>query len=68
MKLRKGKTDPPDPDGLEFADSGGRAIYEHLINLYDRVGSLEGTQKVILALLTLVMAAVISVAVKIWGA
>jgi len=64
---RKKNLDPPNPDGLEFANSGTRAIYEHLINLYGRVGNLEGTQKVMLALMLAVMGAIISVAVKVWG-
>ena len=67
MKPKKKLGDPPSADTLEFTTNGLRAIYEHLIILHDRVGRLEGTQKVILALVLAVTGAIISVAVKVWG-
>ena len=61
------RNNPPSSDSLDFTSSGGRAIYEHLIKLYDRVGRLEGTQKVLLALILAILGAIISVVVKVWG-
>jgi len=68
VKLKRNKRpDPPDPDGLEFGSDGMRVMYEHFIKLYDRVGSLEGKQAVILALVLAAAGAAISTAVKVWG-
>ena len=65
--LKRKKPDPPGADELEFASSGSRVMYQYIIDLYTRVGRLEGTQKVILGLVLAVLGALISVALKVFG-
>lgn len=63
---KKNRPPPPSPEELTFDSPGSRVMYSYVIDLYRRVGNLEGTQKVLLALLLVILSALVSVAVKVF--
>ena len=67
QSLRKKNSDPPELGSLDFKSQGERAIYEHLIRLYDRVSAIEGKQALIVAVGLAILGAIITTAVKVWG-